>query len=456
MLNRLNFLQLLLFESNVYVSASTRALTTSYPFRQLQQTTEDSKVSDLQLSDQSTADIETRVRQARQTFGETLPQDFLSLDEYVIYERLYGPPTRATTEEDLEQLEAQNIEYSADDAGLESQNVILRQTDQGDLEEVFVDSSSAERTQQYKGLEGFSPRDRISEQEYIEVEGKTPRQLDALRRLRKDMLDSIGSRVVGGEDDIIAVQEDTFEEAEEGIIYEEAARDGLEEDEGNGGAITRLHALTQAGKFGSQPSSITLPASALTGPVLEMLSNISNKHILETAHNTLGGQGLPLGPSTPKSKRHLARKPIPLRASQGKMTEREADVFMAAIMPGTYAAVMSTLVEIRKRLGTEWLRSLLTKRRRSSRTRCWSWRCWNHCLETANECRVGCHARGGSCHREKCTSWKIDSCHWLSTSSTSFKSTTGRYNFHSSNAGLHSYFRWRIGNRFHSYPAKTL
>ena len=49
-------------------------------------------------------DIESVVRQARQTFGETLPKDYLSTEEYLLYERLYGPPLRETRPEDLEYL----------------------------------------------------------------------------------------------------------------------------------------------------------------------------------------------------------------------------------------------------------------------------------------------------------------------------------------------------------------
>jgi ribosomal protein RSM22 (predicted rRNA methylase) len=343
-----------------HLSLGTRALTTSRPSRRPQQTSEDSTASDLSLSDQSTADLETTARQARQTFGETLPKDFLSLEEYAIYERLYGPPTRATTGEDLEVLEAKNTEYLTEDMGPEAQNVLLRQTDQGDLEEVFFDSISAERTQEFDELEDSEDGDEVLKQEYIEVEGKTPRQLDALLRLRQDMLDSLGSISGADRDDIVALQNDAVEEAEEDFEDEKATGD-IEEDQEPRGAMIRLHPLTLAGKFGSQPSSITLPTASLTAPVIGMLSNISNKHISETANKTLGGPGLPFGPSTPKSKRHLSRTAIPLRASQSKMTEREADVFMAAIMPGTYAAVLSTLVEIRKRLGTEWLRGLLRK-----------------------------------------------------------------------------------------------
>jgi ribosomal protein RSM22 (predicted rRNA methylase) len=41
------------------------------------------------------------------------------------------------------------------------------------------------------------------------------------------------------------------------------------------------------------------------------------------------------------------------------MSDIEADSYLAAVMPGTYASVMSVLVEVRKRLGSDWLRDLI-------------------------------------------------------------------------------------------------
>ena len=68
---------------------STRAFTTHGAFRA-------SIESDDPRDDdhiRSPAQIEAIVRQARQTFGETLPENFLSEEEYLVYERLYGPPS---------------------------------------------------------------------------------------------------------------------------------------------------------------------------------------------------------------------------------------------------------------------------------------------------------------------------------------------------------------------------
>ena len=75
-----------------------------------------------------------------------------------------------------------------------------------------------------------------------------------------------------------------------------------------------------------------------------------------------GGPGLPNSTATPSTVGgHLRQAPIALEASQKYMGEMEGNVYLAAVMPGAYATTMSTLVEVRRRLGAEWLRGLLKK-----------------------------------------------------------------------------------------------
>ncbi|KZF19282.1 hypothetical protein L228DRAFT_251402 [Xylona heveae TC161] len=123
----------------------------------------------------------------------------------------------------------------------------------------------------------------------------------------------------------------------------------------------RTHPFTIAGRFATSPSTLQLPAESFTDPVTALLSDSSNKHISEAAHKVLGGPGLPYSPGTPASKRHLPQKPIGLSSFQTRMSDMESNVYVAAVMPGIYASVMSTLVEVRKRLGTEWIKELLQK-----------------------------------------------------------------------------------------------
>ncbi|KAI9822198.1 MAG: 37S ribosomal protein S22 [Phylliscum demangeonii] len=123
----------------------------------------------------------------------------------------------------------------------------------------------------------------------------------------------------------------------------------------------RTHPLTVAGRFATFPSTLQLPRAAMTEPVAALLAPSSNKHISEVAHRVFGGPGLPFSPATPASKRHLPQSAIKLDAGQRRMGEIEGDVYLAAVMPAVYAAVTSTLVEVRKRLGARWLRDLLQR-----------------------------------------------------------------------------------------------
>ncbi len=74
------------------------------------------------------------MRQARQTFGNTLPQDYLSEEEYKLYERLYGAPIRETKPEDVGiPLRGENGEVLDSDP---RRNILYRETTSGRLEEV--------------------------------------------------------------------------------------------------------------------------------------------------------------------------------------------------------------------------------------------------------------------------------------------------------------------------------
>ena len=125
---------------------------------------------------------------------------------------------------------------------------------------------------------------------------------------------------------------------------------------------SRTHPLTEAGRFSTFPSTIILPRRSIVDPVTRILSEVANKHLDEAAIKTFGGPHLPNSTATPSAKEgHLQQQPIALDASQHKMSPIEANIYLAAIMPGAYASVMSVLVETRKRLGSDWLQGLMNK-----------------------------------------------------------------------------------------------
>jgi ribosomal protein RSM22 (predicted rRNA methylase) len=318
--------------------------------------------------------IESIVRQARQTFGETLPKDYLSTEEYVLYERLYGPPLRETRPEDLEYIPGGD----QDGAGDNVRNVILKEMENGEFVEiefdpalgfsVVEDGMSAEHEVDEAELEAneYIPEGEALEavlaeraesstapEDAIEAQGKNQREIDAISRLQRDMEEAM-TRPTEEEDDIDEEYEEDMEEEEEQEDYEEDEPDAyLSYD------TIRTHPHTMTARSGTNPSTLSLPREHLIKPISELLARADMKHLQEAAEKAFGGKGLPYSSSTPASKKLLPQKHIGLDASQHRMTEIEADAYIAGVMPGTYASVMSTLVEVRKRLGREWIRDLI-------------------------------------------------------------------------------------------------
>ena len=292
---------------------------------------------------------EAIVRQARQTFGETLPQDFLTLEEYTIYERLYGPPLATTLPEDVDLL--QGVEIKDDDL---PENVLMRENAEGELEEVL---HNEEGLAEDNALEGAPEEDNQTQEDF--------RTRMAILR---DIAAARSSEIVKEVDEARTVQEATTGEGlEEDYLIddldledEDVQEFGEEDREFVSGDSVRTHPLTAAGRFGTSPATIQISKDTVVDPITALLSDASNKHLTEMALKTFGGPGLPNSTATlPRA--HVKQQPIALQASQFQMGEMEANAYMAAIMPGAYATIMSTIVEVRKRLGSEWLRNLMRK-----------------------------------------------------------------------------------------------
>jgi ribosomal protein RSM22 (predicted rRNA methylase) len=309
----------------------------------------------------SATDIESVVRQARQTFGETLPKDYLSTEEYILYERLYGPPLRETKPDDLEYLP----DGEADAVDDRAKNVLMRENAEGQYEEVDFEGELGYSVIDEEGqFEVDEPEISSEDQEKFEKYivdlqdavqvhgGKNQREIDAIAQLQKDMTDAISKPIEEEEEDDI---DEEYEEEEE--IEEEEEDD--EPDNWVSSDTIRTHPHTMTGRSRTSPMTLSLPTEQLLEPISELLARTNVKHLTDASERAFGGKGLPYSAATPMSKRNLPQKHIGLDASQHKMSEIEADAYMAAVMPGTYASVMSTLVEVRKRLGSQWVRDLI-------------------------------------------------------------------------------------------------
>ena len=275
------------------------------------------------------ANSESVVREARQIFGESLPEDGLNNEEFKLYRRLYDDP----------------IQESAEDAEEPS-------------DPIHNSTPDAEKAPQLFGDDGepvnHSPNGDVGQEvDSIDVQDSESTRMISQSPVTRnqsidEQFDSINDRVqkvaeeLGGE----VYDDDQVEPSE---LDEEASSD------------QRVHPLTRLGRFATYPRTVFLPQEAVIKPVEHLLSDYSNKHLKEVCERTFGGGGLPNSPLTPRSGRTMPQVPVPLSASQHSMGEMEANAFMTVIMPSTYAAISSVLVENRKRLGSSWLSRLFTQ-----------------------------------------------------------------------------------------------
>ena len=302
--------------------------------------------------------MEAVVRQARETFGDTLPQDFLSQEEYLIYERLYGPPSATTLPEDVDLL--QGFESPENDEKGLLGTTLMKENADGELEEIIYEEEPIEEVE-----EEYGPTPSDDKNDDFQHRVANFRALAAANSVTSrtsdepspEMLESNIREANVDDGNVAADQELEIRELEENddVNDPDDKTDGYED-----GDSFRTHPLTAAGHFGTSPSTIQISKETFVEPITALLSDASNKQLVEVSEKTFGGPGLPSSTAT-ISRPNLKQEPIALEASQFKMGEMEGNVYLAAIMPGAYASIMSTLVETRKRLGSEWLRDLLQR-----------------------------------------------------------------------------------------------
>lgn len=347
-------------------------------------------------------DTETIVRQARQTFGQTLPAGYLSDEEYQLYERLFGPPTRETRPEDV------GIPFPGEGGDIvenqSSGNALLRETEDGGYEELDYDIENPTVVEEipevvdetaYTVDENYMTEDEIDADadaeatallqaalapekevtfaenphqiDYLSAAANNQREYDALWKLQQDferatLREAEEAAARDAAEAAEAASRPTPEEEEIDLEVQEYEEE-IEEyaDRFDEPPTERTHPNTALGLFGTHPSTVFLPAKSFVEPIAELLKRTSMTHIKEAAQKAFGGPGLPFSPATPSIKGKLPQKGVQLEAGHHMMSEIEADAYIATALPGMYATVMSTLVETRKRLGVGWLEDLLAR-----------------------------------------------------------------------------------------------
>ncbi|KAI0149542.1 Rsm22-domain-containing protein [Xylariaceae sp. FL1272] len=313
--------------------------------------------------------MEAVVRQARVTFGDTLPGGYLSEEEYKLYERLYGPPLRETRPEDVgvptrefqqdigEVEDEEEGEYFYDEDG----DILLYRTKDGELQgasegpvESEISDGAVESASQVET--GFDELPSDPGLHHINAVAKNQREYNALLKLQKDFEKAA----------LIAQKEMAYDEEEESFEEEEEEVEEEDEDEGEPDAefmerADRVHEFSKLGHWRTTPTTIQLPKPDFVAPITTLLQRTDTKHIKEAAENIFGGAGLPFSVTTPSDKRKGGQVGLPMLATHHKMSQIDADVFMATTLPGMYASTMSILVEVRKRLGSDWMAKLMTR-----------------------------------------------------------------------------------------------
>ena len=312
-------------------------------------------------------DIEAVARQAKHAFGNTLPKDYLNAQEYAVYERLYGAPLRETHPEDVG-MPVEDV--PTEDLDDPSRRVLLRETEDGKIEEIpyytevpAPDPSSATESQEALVESGAVSDLAEPAQEdlpsdagltYISAVAKSEREYNALIKLQKDF-ERASVQPIDQE-----IDDEQPDEEQEDLDEDEDEWD----DEGEPDATfrsQRVHGYTQLGQWRTFPSTLHLPKIDFVTPITELLTRTDVKHVQSAAEKAFGGPGLPHSVATPESKRNAPQRGVGMEAGYHRMSEIEADAYIATNLPGMYASVMSVLVEIRKRLGSEWIQGLLDR-----------------------------------------------------------------------------------------------
>lgn len=339
------------------------------PFSTTKRAAQDAPSEAIPSVAQTCEEIELIVRQAKHQFGNTLPKGYLNESELKLYTRYYGAPLRETSPDDVGMpIDKALLQETHKYILMKNQNMLLKENEDGQLEEVPYHVPQLPETAQAEGQDDvveFKEGDDLPSEaglDYIKVVAKNHREFDALLKLQRDF-EKASMRPAEQE----AIEEDEEDIEEEHEIEEEQER---EEDEGEVDAEfamediperERVHPLTEMGQWRTNPTTLHLPKAEFVTPIETLIGRTDAKHIREAAEKAFGGPGLPFSVATPASGRRSKQSAIPMEAGQSRMTEIEADAYITTNLPGMYASTMGVLVEVRKRMGPHWLQNLLSR-----------------------------------------------------------------------------------------------
>ncbi|KAI5846243.1 37S ribosomal protein-like protein Rsm22 [Morchella snyderi] len=270
---------------------------------------------------------EDYVRSVRIHWGSSLPENLLTDPELALYERHYGKPVRMLKEGESA------LDDDADTAdGLEKGTLTLQGSDGEDIE-VFEPRQQEDGEGEEGVDDGF---------DYISVPAGDEATGRSLLQLKADMERAFTHRH----------HDDTGELAASYSTGEEDTPTGIGGAGGDDAYTERTHPLTSIGRFATHPSTIRVPPG-VQQPTLEALATVPNKHLDAAAERVFGSRKLPDSPVFTNSGGKALRRVL-LDVEDARMSDIEAGLWLATVLPGYYAQSLSALTELRRRLGGDW------------------------------------------------------------------------------------------------------
>lgn len=283
-------------------------------------------------------EIEKYVRGVKKEYGENLPEGLLTKEEYTIYERYFGTPARLLKEGE----EA----YVEEKLAMEEDEEINIYNTAGELIET-VSRPKVREGEATKEVEA----DVASTEELNKADAKAYTQIAKdIERAYKHVA-SYAKKVQedGGEEDPeYPPEEEDSEVDEEGGEAEDLPDDAIRGEE----SYLRIHPLSRMGRFATFPFTIE-PPEALTGATEKFLSDVPNKHLDQAAHRAFTDIQLSSSPINTEKKKNKSAA-FPIHPDDPGMTDMQANVHFATVMPGLHAQALSALTELRRRLGRDW------------------------------------------------------------------------------------------------------
>jgi len=286
-------------------------------------------------------EIEIYVRGVQKKHGKNLPEGLLSEEEYTVYERYFGTPARLSKEGEGAHLEEEPIVEKGEEIKIyNAAGEIIQTVSRSELRE-----SRDEEVEEMEGenvgvafAEGLNEADAKA---YAQISKDIER---AYRQVARD------TKKAQEEDDLEYPPEEEEDPEEDGKGEE---TEDLPDDAIRGESYyVKIHPLSRMGRFATFPFTIE-PPKILTETTKKMLAPVPNVHLDVIAHRAFNDPQLSTSPINTEKKKNKSAK-FPIHPDDHRMSDMEANVHFATVMPGLHAQALSALTELRRRLGRDW------------------------------------------------------------------------------------------------------